>query len=80
MIQGSGVTNCSVGTPSSKRRATAEEKLLLKLDNAQQEQKSDVLLKPEILVLGVVVSILLERLVGGEDVVSASIGVSNDRK
>lgn len=70
MIQGSLDTNCSDGTPSSKRRETT----LAKLEARQRqrlnaERKYAVLLEEQVLVIRILLRVLLEALVLDEDVV-----------
>lgn len=74
MIQGSEVTNCCVGTPSSKSLVTAAEKLRAEVKTMTLTNKGrhDLLLEEKVLVIGVCLGKLLEGLVLNEHVIRSA--------
>ena len=73
-IQGSGVGNCSVGTPSSNSLERAAEKLTLEHEqwvclHLLNPRGQYILLEPDLLAISVWLSILLEALVLGENII-----------
>jgi len=76
---GSGVTNCSVGTPSSNRRETALEKLNINVNQQNKRRrnidKRNVLPEEQILIIRISLGVLLERLVLGQDVVGTKLRI-----
>ena len=76
MIQGSGVTNCSVGTPSSNKRATTFEKLckILTSGRGKEEKKgmNNILLEPKLLAISVSLGEFLEWLILYKDVIGTA--------
>ena len=64
---GSGVANCSVGTPSSNRRETTLEKLNINANQQSRKKKNidkrNVLPEEQFLIIRISLGVLLERLV-----------------